>query len=267
MSIMRKCFTIYLLRTKPEIKNYEPLFKENIYQGCEIFYPFNQPLAHQKEYYETVMSLINKYPVEVVLHLPYGEVYNIATRVNIDQTMQILKDAIDYAHQYKATKLTLHPGELVGDLTKNEALALAIQNTKTLGEYAGKLGMKIVVENLVSLNQLCVTKEEMKYFLDTVNLPNVLLNIDCGHIYASGERDLASFVHYLKDYVTHLHVNDNSGTDTHDLIGRGSIDFVSYFRALKAINYQGLFCAEIIHKDINDLIETASALDELWQKA
>lgn len=263
---IRKCFTIYLLRTKPEIEKYEPLLQNGWYQGCEIFYPFTQSLDHQREYFEAVMTLINKYPVEVVLHLPYGSVYNIATKIKIDETMKILKDGIDYAHRFNATKLTLHPGELVGDLTKEEALSLAIQNTKELGEYAGRMGMKIVVENLPAPSNLCVTKEEMKYFLEAVNLPNVLLNIDCGHVFASGERDLAGYVYYLKDYVTHLHINDNSGTDTHGLIGTGLIDFESYFKALKGIHYEGLFCAEVIHKDIDDLIVTSKVLDEIWRR-
>ena len=94
---IRKCFTIYLLKTKPEIERYEPLLKDNWYQGCEIFYPFTQPLDHQREYQETVLALINKYPVEVVLHLPYGRENNIATKVNLDRTMKILKDGIDFA--------------------------------------------------------------------------------------------------------------------------------------------------------------------------
>lgn len=263
---IRKCFTIYLLKTKPEIERYEPLLKNNWYQGCEIFYPFTQPIEHQKEYQETVLALINKYPVEVVLHLPYGRVYNIATKIEIEETMKILKDGIDFASLFQTTKLTLHPGELVGDLTREEALELAINNTKELGEYASKYGMKIVVENLVTPSQLCSTKEEMKYFLEAVNLPNVLLNIDCGHVFASGDHDLAGYVHYLKDYVTHLHVNDNSGTDTHGLIGSGSIDFEKYFKALKDINYNGLFCAEVLHKDIDDLIVTAEAMETIWRK-
>ncbi len=263
---IRKCFTIYLLKTKPEIERYEPLLKDNWYQGCEIFYPFTQPLDHQREYQETVLALINKYPVEVVLHLPYGRENNIATKVNLDRTMKILKDGIDFAAGFNTSKLTLHPGELVGDLSREEALELAINYTRELGRYANKYNMKIVVENLVTPNQLCSNKEETKYFLERVNLPNVLLNIDCGHAYASGERDLASYVYYLKDYIAHLHVNDNSGTDTHGLIGTGSIDFHSYFKALKEIKYEGLFCAEVLHKDIDDLIVTAEAMEAVWRK-
>ena len=38
---MRKCFTINPNRSVEEIKSYEEnLVKTNIYQGCEIFYPY-----------------------------------------------------------------------------------------------------------------------------------------------------------------------------------------------------------------------------------
>ena len=39
---MKKCFTINPNRTKDEIKSYESLLKDNIYQGVEIFYPYQK---------------------------------------------------------------------------------------------------------------------------------------------------------------------------------------------------------------------------------
>ena len=56
---MRKCFTINPNRSVEEIKSYEEnLVKTNIYQGCEIFYPYLKNVQERKAYKDAVKSLM-----------------------------------------------------------------------------------------------------------------------------------------------------------------------------------------------------------------
>ena len=122
--------------------------------------------------------------------------------------MSRLKKAIDFAYKYRAKGVTLHPGELDGTLSKEEALKLSIMNTKKLAEYASKYNIDIMVENLFGFKELCTSIKEMEYFLEQVNCDNVGITLDCGHYHASRESDksLEKYVEILGNKIKHLHL-------------------------------------------------------------
>ncbi|MBQ8293487.1 MAG: sugar phosphate isomerase/epimerase [Bacilli bacterium] len=270
---MKKCFTITVLRSKEDIqKAYDLLVKTKIYQGCELFYPYDISDEVKDTYEEAIQKFVDEENFNVVLHLPYGAKNNIATKNNLDITMKRLKDAIDFAGKCKAKGVTLHPGEVDGSLSKDEALALSIENTKILAEHAKKYNIDIMVENLIGSNELCLTIQEMSYFQKMVNKDNVGITLDCGHYHASGQtlevpKDLVKYVHTFGNKIKHLHLHDNNGLrDEHKQMGLGTIDFVAYFDALKSVNFTGLYGSEVLFKDYSELLETSKKMDEFAGK-
>jgi len=265
--MIRKCFTINQHRTKEEIKSYEDnLVKTGLFKGCEIFYPYDVTPSEYNDYVMAVKELLKYQDFEIVCHLPYGRLNNLASMQNIEEIMNRYYQAIDFCTMFNVKKLTLHPGELDGTLSKEDALALAIKNTKKLIKYAKKYNMVIMIENLISKKELCATKEEMRYFLDALE-GDAKLIFDCGHCHASnlgGESRIIDFINAFKDELYHIHISDNdSTTDAHGKLGSGTIDFVSYFKALKEINYEGLYSSEVIFKSYLDLIDTSNKIDEI----
>lgn len=268
--MIRKCFTINPLRTSEDIKSYEEnLVKTNIYQGCEIFFPYSVSEMQKRNYINSVKAL-EKYPnFEIVCHLPYGADNNLATMVDLDRTMDRFYEAIDFADIFGVEKLTLHPGSLDHTLTKEEAEFLAARNIKKLCQYASKYNMVVMLENLVGQDELAKTPEEMQELIDNVNEPNIKFIFDCAHYHASyqeipSKKDISNFAFIMRDDLCHLHLSDNNGkSDQHAALGKGTIDFVSYFRTLKMINYQGLYSSEVLFNDYQDLINTAKKMDEI----
>ncbi len=270
---MKKCFTITVLRSKEDIKKAEELLvKTGIYQGCELFYPYDVSEEIVKQYEESIACFKNYSDFTVVLHLPYGSLNNPATYNNLERTMKRLFDAIDFAHKYGATGVTLHPGELDGSLSKEEAFNLSVENAKKLCDYAKTYGITVMIENLIGERELCLTIEEMQKYQDAVDKPNLGITLDCGHYNASHQtsepdKDLVKYVHTFKNKIQHLHLHDNYGlTDEHKPLGSCKIDFISYFEALKAINFDGTYGSEVLFKDYSELLETAEKMDEFASK-
>lgn len=270
---MRKCFTITVLRSSEDIKKAEELLvKTGIYKGCELFYPYDVSEEVKKNYEENIERFL-KYPnFEIVLHLPYGSKNNIASYHNLNSVMERLYAAIDFAEKYQAKGVTLHPGELDGSLSYEDAVSLSIKNTQLLCDYAKQYNITIMIENLVGKHELCLTLNQMEEYQKRVNRDNVGITLDCGHYHVANQsselsKSLSDYVETFKNKIKHLHLHDNNGTlDEHTKIGTGTIDFTTYFKTLEKVNYQGLYGSEVLFKDYLELLETSEKIDKFAGK-
>ena len=48
---MKKCFTINCMRTKADFIEYEKLINEGLFQGVELFFPYNVSLEQRETIY------------------------------------------------------------------------------------------------------------------------------------------------------------------------------------------------------------------------
>lgn len=269
--MIRKCFTVNQNRRKEEIEDFEKMLLENIFVGCEFFYPYNKTIDEQNEYIANISNYL-KYNIEFVCHLPHGRLNNLATYQDIDITMQRFKDAIDFASKLPTKKLTLHPGEVDGTLSKEEAIVVASTHIKELCQYASKYNMTIMLENLVGANELMKTPEEYFELKRLINEPNLKFIFDVAHYHASHQKDgytkdILNFVDQVKDDLVHLHISDNNGlADQHTKIGLGNIDFYSYFNKLQEIGYNGLYSSEILFNTSDELRSVAKSFDDALLK-
>lgn len=266
--MIRKCFTVNPNRTKNEIDDFERCLKNKIYSGCEFFYPYNKDEEHKKIYIESLKKYL-MYDCEFVCHLPYGKFNNLATNVNLDEVLQRFYDAIDFASNLPTVKLTLHPGELDGTLSKEDAVELACKNIKKLCQYASKYNMIIMLENLIGVHELMKTPEEYFEMKKKIDEKNLKFIFDVAHYHTSHQdnnyiKDIELFVESVKEDLLHLHISDNDGySDMHAKIRKGNIDFKKYFKKLKEIDYNGLYSSEILFNTSDDLIENAKAFDNV----
>lgn len=266
--MVRKCFTVNPNRTKNEIEEFEQCLKNKTFVGCEFFYPYNKSDEFKEEYFMS-LNKYKQYDCEFVCHLPYGKLNNLATYDNLENVLKRFYDAIDFASKLPTVKLTLHPGELDGTLSKEEAINLACLNIKKICIYASKYNMIVMLENLIGEHELMRTPEEYFEMKEKINEDNLKFIFDVAHYHTSFqkekyEKDINSFVEKVKDDLFHLHISDNDGkTDMHAKIGLGNIDFKSYFLKLQEIGYRGLFSSEIIFNDVKELLDNANAFDEI----
>ena len=257
---MKKCFTINCMRTNDDFDGYEKILSKGLYQGIELFYPYNVFSDQRTLYTSRVKALIEKCHPEVVLHLPHGH-NNDLLGSNKDEVYQRMCDAIDYANMFGVKKLTLHLGTYPLEISRENAVNEVIKVVNNLCEYALKYNMFVMIENMPGYSELGYSPEEILYIIKMVKFNNIKFILDTGHAHVS-DYEITEYIDLLSDYLYHMHFSDNSGkTDEHKRVNSGTIDFVSVFKALNKISYHELHCMEVLFKNYTDLIDYAKDID------
>ena len=144
---------------------------------------------------------------------------------------------------------------------------LFIEGISRSAEIAKIYGVKVLVEPEPGL--LIENSEQFLTFIKKINSDWVGLNFDMGHFFCVRE-DPADLIYRLARYIGHFHLADISYTRVHNHLipGHGAIDFVSIFKAMREINYNGFItvelypyqddpfsAAEMSYKYLNNIIE------------
>ena len=264
---MKKCFTINCMRKKEDFIGYDKIISEGLFQGVELFYPYNVDESQAKLYEEEVRKLLNKHQdIEVVLHLPHGGVNNLVNKDGSknNDIYERMIGAINFANKFNVHKLTLHLGSSFKDDGVSRAMLVdgVILVLKELCDYAKRYKMNVMIENMPRDSELGYSPDEILYIINNVGKDNLKFIMDTGHAHVSSY-ELSLYVEKLKDYLYHMHFSDNHGiSDEHKPIGEGNIDFKSLFIDLKKVKYNELHCLEILFNDYTDLIRYAKKIDE-----
>lgn len=260
---MRICFTINCQRTKDDFHHYDELIKKGMFQGIEIFYPYNVSSEQRNLYNEELDKIVKNEKLEVVLHLPHGlnnDLVNDNYQINTD-VIKRMKDAISYGVKYHAHKFTLHLGSSHKDkCERDKMISVVIGAVKDLCDYAKKYDSFIMIENMPRDCELGYGVKEMKYLLDTISKDkdNIKFIMDTGHSHVSSD-PVERYIYDLSEYLYHIHFSDNNGlSDKHKAFHLGNIDFDKVFNALELKSYRELHCLEIIFNDYTDLIKNHS---------
>lgn len=250
------CFTINQNRTTEEFLSYEELIKQGLFQGIEIFYPYDKTYEQLETYKQNVKKLM-KYNIEVVLHLPHGYRSDLLNENEYDVILQRFKDAIDFAENFGVKKLTLHLGSFNNkELGRKYFVDKSIETVKILADYC--YPMDLMIENMPGYNELGYSPDEIKEIIEKSNRSNVKFIFDFGHANVS-EYPIEEYIDKLGKYLMHLHISDNNGlSDQHKPIGEGNIDYKKIFQYLN--NFNELYCLEIIYHTDKDLINYSNSL-------
>ena len=265
---MRKSFTINCNRTKEDFKGYKELIENNIYQGVEIFFPYNVNEEQRDLYTDKLNELRQLFPkLEFVMHLPHGP-KNSLTSQN-EEVVERMIDAIRYSANYGIKKLTLHLGFVDKNIEREKYLennSWLIKNLVMIVNEAKKYEMNVMIENMPSDVEFGFSPQEILDLITIIdnktNSNNMKFIIDTGHANVS-KYSLKDYISLLGKYLYHIHYNDNCGSsDEHKRMGLGNVDFYEFMELLKEINYRELHCMEVIFKDYKELISFASDLDK-----
>jgi sugar phosphate isomerase/epimerase len=115
-----------------------------------------------------------------------------------------------------------------------------VRSSKVAEEY----GVKILVEPEPGL--LLENSEQFLRFIKNINSDCVGLNFDMGHFFCVRE-DPAALIYNLAEHIGHFHLADIAHTRVHNHLipGQGAVDFLSIFKAISEINYQGFITVEL----------------------
>jgi sugar phosphate isomerase/epimerase len=188
--------------------------------------------------------------------------------------LQRCKAYLDLAYEYDAKNVLLVLGEYIWEqqvIPPEEQWKAAVTNLRTLGDYAGPLGVQIALElepfKLSLLNDVA----SMVRFLEDVNHPAVKANIDISHLELSHTKP--EELRRLRGKAIHVHISDCNGKVHGDLPpGRGVVNFGPYLRELKGLNIDGVMSIELEYSPQPDRIvewvrEAYTATDKLMREA
>jgi len=153
-------------------------------------------------------------------------------RVDNDDGMRRIGDAVRYAERFRPRTITIHP-ILAPRSNTPEKVELKIREVGVLAAMAEDYGASISCEN---------TSEDpvdMKEVLDAH--PGVMLTVDIGHGELLGDENKSlGFINVFPDRIGHVHIHDNIGggtyhEDLHLPLGEGRIDFAPILQALREL--------------------------------
>jgi sugar phosphate isomerase/epimerase len=146
-------------------------------------------------------------------------------------SMDEVKRAIESAEHIPLKHVVIHLGER-DDTWSQRTIEYSLTALEHLGAFARPLGVRLLVENLLSD---ATSPEHLMSILEIGHLDNVGVCLDLGHAHITvGTVDA---VKALGSRVVSLHVHDNHGTkDEHLWPGDGTIDWDATAKALEALD-------------------------------
>jgi sugar phosphate isomerase/epimerase len=172
--------------------------------------------------------------------------------------MDEIKRALEAAEHIPLRNLVVHLGE-AADMWSPRTIEYALTALEHLGAFARPLGVKLLVENLLSEP---TTPEHLMLILEMGHLDNVGVCLDLGHAHITA--GVAAAIAALDGRIVSVHVHDNHGAkDEHLWPGAGSIDWPAAAAALKALSTPPAAVLEISH----NLYEPPAAIPALVEQA
>jgi sugar phosphate isomerase/epimerase len=167
--------------------------------------------------------------------------------------MDEIKRALEVAEVIPFSNLVLHLGERT-DGWSQRSIEYSINALEHLGAFAHPLGVRLLVENLISEP---TTPEHLLTILELGHLNNVGVCLDLGHAHVTV--GIAGAIATLGSHTAAVHVHDNHATkDEHLWPGDGNIDWPAAIKALKALPKSPAVVLEI-HNSLGGDVHTLPA--------
>lgn len=171
-------------------------------------------------------------------------------------------NCLELAKKLGAKTVSTEPGGPKTNSSKNSQLKLFKEGIDTVISIAEENDVKLLIEPEPGL--LIERSSEFVDFISGFETKHLGLNFDIGHFYCVKE-DPAELVISLKDYMSHIHLEDISSDRVHKHLipGEGTIDFHSIFDALNEIRYDGFVTIELYPYQNNPKKAANAALEFL----
>lgn len=175
--------------------------------------------------------------------------------------MDEIKRALEAAEQIPFRHLVLHLGER-SDGWSPRTIEYSITALEHLGAFARPLGVRLLVENLVSE---AATPEHLVEVLEIGHLKNVGVCLDLGHAHITA--GVAEAIATLGERIISVHTHDNHGLkDEHLWPGEGTINWSVTIAALKTLSAPPALVLEISHSLASDPATLSAQIAKAFAK-
>lgn len=151
-------------------------------------------------------------------------------------------------------------GYLTGTMRSADEWAWALEHFRALAEHAAEVtpGMNLAVEPVNRFESHFInTAADAVAFCREVGMPNVRVHLDSFHMIRE-EDDFVGAVHTCGPLLGYVHACENQ----RGVPGRGQVPWLEFFRALKAIDYQGCVTIESFDPNMAEIARLCC----IWRK-
>lgn len=186
------------------------------------------------------------------VHGPWRWPAKDSTQEDRAERMEKMKRSIKICSLLNCKHWVIHPimpygANEINDPQKSKATwDMNIEFMSQLLEYAKAHNVIICLENLPMLSFSLGSPQDTLRFVKAMNDDNFKICLDTGHAALCQTKSVGDHVRELGDYIKVFHIHDNNKIlDLHMIPFFGSIDWVDFGKALKDIDYKGVFSFEI----------------------
>lgn len=231
----------------------EETIKEYAESGIEFIEISTSKEATDAIDFEDLKKWCNTYGVKIwSFHLPFCPFEEIdISRENLaDKTVSYLTSIIKKACSIGINKFIIHAsGEPIEENARKDRMECAKKSLYTLCEVAKEYGATICVEDLP---RTCLGRNSSDILELLESHPDLKVCFDTNHLL--GE-DNIEFIKKIGNKIVTLHVSDYDFiNERHWLPGEGKNDWQGILKALKEIDYKGIWLYEINRKTPKTII-------------
>lgn len=169
-----------------------------------------------------------------------------------DTAMKKLYQWVDLYEAIGVKNMVLHCDNLVGTpFTRQEKIEKNIEKLRLLAYHVKDKDVTVCLENLrphspEETDMVDRSAQDLLYIIDRVGSDKFGICLDTGHLNLT-DKNHREFILTAGSKLKALHIADNEGVrDQHMMpFTRGTVDFIEVVKALREVNYSGLFNLEI----------------------
>lgn len=177
-------------------------------------------------------------------------------------SIEIVKNYIEDTKEFGAEYYFAQMGYSMFDEDEEAAYGRSIEALQEMTEYAEKIGVKMVMEQLQKYeSNLCYDRKTLKRLIEEVDSPYLTACIDCVAATAVGESVEDYYQSFSK--INHVHLADGEPTG-HIVPGEGSNPLEEYLRTLIKHEFEGSITMEINNACYFDNPDAATRKTAAW---
>lgn len=168
----------------------------------------------------------------------------VATPGFHDEAMANLEAARVYAAALKPLFFVMPAMGPMEGVANGIARHTMAQYMKIAGDMFGELGIRVLIEPMnpeFRPGAVVTTTAEALALIEMADHPNLAIEYDTFHMYATEGKDMAATVKILLPQIGHIQFADVPGRGEP---GSGEIDFPGFFKAVDDMGYDGWFAGE-----------------------
>lgn len=201
-------------------------------------------IMHEKELAKKAGIKINQ------VHGPWDASFLESTEEGLKERLRTYRMSIRYTAMLGSKNWVIHPllpcgGDEINTPDAQKTWDINVKFFKELLKTAKEQDVIICFENMPFLNYSLSKPEKILEFVELINDENFKICLDTGHVATFKELSVGDEIRRLKDKIQVFHIHDTIyEKDIHLFPYDGVIDWVDFAKALKEINFKGVFSLE-----------------------